>query len=424
MTTLFYEDFVVGELHSEENLNFSYLDEWADRRSAFPLSMTMPTNTLSYGPEKILPWLANLLPESHLSEIGQQLKVSPQDIVGVLEHLGRDTAGAISVGAPRKSGSTTVIPITSEEALEKIINELPEKPFLIGTEGVSMSLAGVQDKLPVYMLVGGSLGVPTDGTPSTHILKPNALKTRLPASVQNEAFCMRLAKHCGLDVANVTTGVAGSRSYLLVERYDRIRDDKGFVRRIHQEDFCQVLGCFPAQKYERSRFGGRNGPTLADMFKAIEEFISPGEREKFLDAVIFNVLICNTDAHAKNYSILIGQGGTAKLAPLYDLMCAAIYSNVDQSLAQSIAGKTNANELHAADWKELAASVNLSPAKTLRRVKSLAESVLENAEMVANEISASSVGGHDLLNHVLHEVQKRGKRILRQLDAANAVWSN
>ncbi|MEJ5083339.1 MULTISPECIES: type II toxin-antitoxin system HipA family toxin [unclassified Ochrobactrum] len=419
MTTLFYEDFAIGELHSEENLNFSYLDKWASRKSAFPISVTMPTKTSSYGPDKIQPWLANLMPESHLSEIGQRLKVSPQDIVGVLAHLGRDTAGAISVGAPRKSGSTSVTPIPDEATLEKIINELPEKPFLIGTEGVSMSLAGVQDKLPVYMLDDGMLGVPTEGTPSTHILKPDALKTRLPASVQNEAFCMRLARHCGLDVANVTTGVAGSRSYLLVERYDRIRDGKGFVRRIHQEDFCQVLGYFPAQKYERSRFGGRNGPTLVDMFKAVEEFISAGEREKFLDAVIFNVLICNTDAHAKNYSILIGQGGSARLAPLYDLMCASIYKNVDQSLAQSIAGKTNANELHAADWKELATSVSLSPAKTLRRVQSLAESVLEHAEMVANEIAETQVGCHDLLSRVSYEVQKRAKRILRQLDEAN-----
>lgn len=217
----------------------------------------------------------------------------------------------------------------------------------------------------------------------------------------------------------MTTGVAGSRSYLLVERYDRIRDGKGFVRRIHQEDFCQVLGYFPAQKYERSRFGGRNGPTLVDMFKAVEEFISAGEREKFLDAVIFNVLICNTDAHAKNYSILIGQGGSAKLSPLYDLMCTSIYKNVDQSLAQAIAGKANANELHAADWKELATRVSLSPAKTLRRVQSLAKSVLEHAEMVANEIAGTQVGGHDLLSRVSYEVQKRAKRILRQLDEAN-----
>lgn len=415
MTTLFYEDFAVGELLDGDNLSFTYLDVWSSRKSAFPLSVTMPRNTPSFGPEKILPWLANLLPESHLSEIGQQLRVSPQDIVGVLGHLGRDTAGAISVGAPRKSGTTNVIAISDEAAMEKIISELPEKPFLIGTKGVSMSLAGVQDKLPVYMLDDGVLGVPTDGTPSTHILKPDAVKTRLPASVQNEAFCMRLARHCGLDVANVTTGVAGNRSYLLVERYDRIRDGKGFVRRIHQEDFCQVLGYFPAQKYERSRFGGRNGPTLVDMFKAIEEFISPGEREKFLDAVIFNVLICNTDAHAKNYSILIGQGGSAKLAPLYDLMCASIYPNVDQSLAQSLAGKTNANELHANDWKELATSVNLSPAKTLRRVQSLADSVLQHAKMVANEIAESPVGDHDLLKRVSYEVQKRAKRILRQL---------
>ena len=101
----------------------------------------------------------------------------------------------LSVGAPRKSGSTTVIPITDEAALEKIINELPEKPFLIGTEVVSMSLAGVQDKLPVYMLVSGSRGVPTDGTPSTHIFKPTALKTRRPSHPRRRVVV--LAAHDG-----------------------------------------------------------------------------------------------------------------------------------------------------------------------------------------------------------------------------------
>lgn len=421
MTKIYYEYIEIGEIDPNGSPNFSYSGLWAKRKLAFPISVTMPTTTTTYGPDKILPWLANLLPESHMSEIGQQLKVSPQDIVGVLNHLGRDTAGAVSVGTPRKMGSTNVTDIPNEAALEKIINELPETPFLIGTKGVSMSLAGVQEKLPLYMQLDGTLGIPTDGTPSTHILKPDAQKKRLPASVQNEAFCMTLAKRCGLEVANVTTGKAGSRSYLLVERYDRIRDSNGFVRRIHQEDFCQALGYFPSQKYERSRFGGRDGPSLVDMFKAIEEFISPGEREKFLDAVIFNVLICNTDAHAKNYSILIGQGGTAKLAPLYDLMCASVYPNVDQSLAQSIAGKTNASQLHGADWKKLASSVNLSPAKTIRRVQSLAESVIENADIVAKEISESPTGGHDLLNRVSFEVKKRSQRILRQLDATNVI---
>jgi hypothetical protein len=107
-----------------------------------------------------------------------------------------------------------------------------------------MSLAGVQDKLPVYLDQDGRIGIPLDGTPSTHILKPDI--KRLAGSVTNEAFCMTLAKLCGLGAAEVTLGRAGKRDYFLVRRYDRVSDGQGIIRRIHQEDFCQLLGLWHA----------------------------------------------------------------------------------------------------------------------------------------------------------------------------------
>ena len=126
-----------------------------------------------------------------------------------------------------------------------------------------MSLAGAQDKLPVA-LVDGRIAIPLNGTPSTHILKPDI--RRLKGSVQNEAFCVILAGLVGLDVAKVTTGRAGARAYLLVERYDRRISDRG-VRRIHQEDFCQVLGIFPSEKYEFDAEGRRRGPGIRQLFE-------------------------------------------------------------------------------------------------------------------------------------------------------------
>ena len=219
-----------------------------------------------------MPWLANLLPETHLSEIGQQLKVSPQDIVGLLTRLGRDTAGAFSIGEPRRDGNNFRV-VPDEVALERILNELPERPFLVGERGVSMSLAGVQDKLPVYIAEDGRIAIPVDGTPSTHILKPDIRRPN--CSVQNEAFCMTLAKLCELEAAEVTTGRAGKRDYLLVKRYDRIADTHGTIRRIHQEDFCQLLGLFPSEKYERTGLGQRGGASLVQMFEALARYVSP-----------------------------------------------------------------------------------------------------------------------------------------------------
>lgn len=406
MTTIFYETFPVAHLTFEGEWRLDYDPTWEARRSAFPISLTMPLRSGPVGADRLLPWLANLLPETHLAEIGQRLKVSPQDIVGLLGHIGRDTAGALSIGEPRKAG-INLQPVPDAAALERILNELPAKPFLVGERGVSMSLAGVQEKLPVFVNEDGRISIPVDGTPSTHILKPDT--KRLAGSVENEAFCLALARACGLDVAEATVGVAGQRRYLLVKRYDRFTDPQGEIRRLHQEDLCQLTGHFPSQKYERSSTGG--GVTLKMMFDAISDLVSPAERLKLLDAVIFNVLICNSDSHAKNYSVLIGAGGTAKMAPLYDLMCAALYRQVDQSLPQGIAGRFNAPDLRRADWQALADDIGLSGASTVRRVEELAELVSTACEDVALQIASLADDPTKAVERITHSVQKRCRRI-------------
>lgn len=409
MTTIFYEALPVAHLTFGSEWRLDYDPSWEARRSAFPVSLTMPLRSGPVGADRLLPWLANLLPETHLAEIGQRLKVSPQDIVGLLGRIGRDTAGALSIGEPRKPG-VNLQPIPDEEALERILNELPAKPFLVGERGVSMSLAGVQDKLPVFLDEDGSISIPVDGTPSTHILKPDT--KRLAGSVENEAFCLALARASGLEAAEATIGVAGKRRYLLVRRYDRFTDPQGEIRRLHQEDLCQLTGHFPSQKYERSSTG--RGVTLKMMFDVVSDLVSPAERLTLLDAVIFNVLVCNSDSHAKNYSVLIGAGGSAKLAPLYDLMCAAVYRQVDQSLPQSIAGRFNAPDLRRADWQALADVAGLSGASTLRRVEELAEHVSAACEDVAPQIAGMAGDPARGLERIPHCIRKRCRRIRAQ----------
>lgn len=406
MTTIFYETLPVARLTFEGEWRMDYDAGWEARRTAFPVSLTMPLRSGPVGAAKLLPWLANLLPETHLAEIGQRLKVSPQDIVGLLGHIGRDTAGALSIGEPRKAG-VNLQPVPDEQALERILNELPARPFLAGERGVSMSLAGVQEKLPVFVDGDGHISVPVDGTPSTHILKPDT--KRLAGSVENEAFCLSLARACGLDAAEATIGVAGQRRYLLVKRYDRFTDPQGEIRRLHQEDLCQLTGHFPSQKYERSSTG--RGVTMKIMFDAVSDLVSPGERLKLLDAVIFNVLICNSDSHAKNYSILIGAGGSAKMAPLYDLMCAAVYGQVDQSLPQGGSGRFRAPDLRRADWQALADDIGLSGASTLKRVEELAQLVSVACDEVAPHIAGISSDPTRTLERITHNVRKRCRQI-------------
>ncbi|MBP2568484.1 hypothetical protein J2766_005095 [Agrobacterium tumefaciens] len=115
------------------------------------------------------------------------LKISPQDIVGLLEHIGRDTAGALSIGEPRKAG-INLQPIPDQAALERILDELPAKPFLVGEHGVSMSLAGVQEKLPVFVDDEGIISIPVTSSsrirsawPEVSKTKPSALPLHRPA---------------------------------------------------------------------------------------------------------------------------------------------------------------------------------------------------------------------------------------------------
>src|SRR5579864_1948385 len=217
-----------GELH--------YAPQWVQSGDGFPISLSMPLSDEPYAADLVIPWLTNLLPEGDpLRALAQMIGISSEDVLGLLEAAGGDVAGALSIGERSPAGDPGYRWLESDRQLETIIDELPRRPFLADEEGVSMSLAGAQNKLPVHA-EGGRFAIPVNGAPSTHILKPD--NSRLPGSVQNEALCMVLAARAGLPTAEVTTGAAGERQFLLVTRYDRSGPDEA-IRRIHQEDFCQ-----------------------------------------------------------------------------------------------------------------------------------------------------------------------------------------
>ncbi|NYZ13626.1 type II toxin-antitoxin system HipA family toxin [Azospirillum sp. RWY-5-1] len=408
-----YGPLVVGEITlSEDGPTFAYDRRWPNTRGAFPVSLGMPLGAGPFRPEILVPWLANLLPEeANLLAVGRNLGVSPQDVIGVLERIGRDTAGALTIGRPPAGETPGYRPIDGEAELERIIEELPAKPFLAGEDGVSMSLAGAQEKLPVARLPDGRLGVPVNGAPSTHILKPDT-RRRLWGSVQNEALCMTLAARCGLKTAPVTTGTAGGRSFLLVSRYDRVQRDGRWLR-IHQEDFCQALGRPPGAKYERNRSGVR-GPRLVDMFRVVDDHLTAADRMRLLDAVVFNVLIGNTDAHAKNYSILL-TGRGALLAPLYDLMCAAVWEHVTRNLSQTIAGKDRGDHIKGRHWQRMAGECGFNRTLILRRIETAADRVRRELPGAVEAVRAMPAGDHPLLAEVATAIEARCRTVVRNL---------
>lgn len=393
---------------------FTYDRTWLTTRGAFPISTTMPLGPDPFGPAVFLPWAANLLPESEqLRAVGQFLGMSSNDVVGLLSEIGRDTAGALSIGKPGGTSSVYWRAVETEADLERVIEELPSKPFLVGEEGVSMSLAGVQSKLAVGVDEHGRICVPTVGSPSTHILKPDS--ERLPGGVHNEAFCLTLAKRLGLPTVEITTGKSGKRAFLLVKRYDRVGGG-GRWRRLHQEDFCQALGKLPSAKYEVNQTGVA-GPSLEEMFGLTRRLMAPTDVVRLLDMTIFNVIACNTDAHAKNYSIMINAAGTS-LAPFYDVMCGQAWQHVTKNLAQKIAGRNRGDELTAEDWHRFARECGLGARQVVARVKALAQSAIAETKAAAAEVAAMPAGPHSIFDEVQASIERRAHTLLAQLEEA------
>jgi serine/threonine-protein kinase HipA len=237
----------------------------------------------------------------------------------------------------------------------------------LGVSGrVRVSLAGVQEKLLLTRRPDGRWGRPVDGTPSTHILKPEI--AAYPDTVENEAFCMRIAHHLGVPTAAVETTVVGRRKLIVVERYDRVVHQDGTVERVHQEDLCQATGVPPERKYEED-----GGPSLRRIAEILEAAVSPSALELLLQAVAINVLVANGDAHGKNYSLLHEEPGTLRLAPLYDLICTLVYG--DDRLAMHVDNVHRTDHVTTDRLVNEAASWGLAPRRGEAVVAELLDAV-------------------------------------------------
>ncbi len=363
---------LVGRLDQEAGrLVFTYDPARLGRPDALPLSASLPLRPEPFDDRAARPFFAGLLPEQEKrDQVARAFGVSARNDFALLDAIGGECAGAVTlvhVGEKPIDPVTNVDyrPLTDHE-LAAVLDKLPERPLLAGEEGIRLSLAGAQDKLPV-LVVAGRIALPLHGAPSSHILKP-AIR-RIEDSVHNEGFCLALAKAANLDaVASEIRSVEG-RPYLLVTRYDRVAGADGRPRRFHQEDFCQALGVAPEYKYQNE-----GGPSLADCFALARKATRPAALylPRLLDGVIFNTFIGNHDAHAKNYSLLYGDGGTT-LAPFYDLLSTAVYPELTAKMAMKIGGYDEFQEVMPRHWERFAKEADLSAPQVRRRVLDLAQ---------------------------------------------------
>jgi serine/threonine-protein kinase HipA len=291
---------------------------------------------------------------------------------------------------------------------------MPLLPALMRDRPLRLALAGAQDKLPVRY-AAGALALPAGGAASTHVIKVG--DAEFPGLVENEYFCLKLADAVGLpappaDIAPTATPM------LIVERYDRVRHgDIGggdSILRRHQEDFCQALDCSPETKYE-----SEGGPGLAALFACLARCsVAPlPDRRQLLRWVVFNALIGNEDAHAKNVSLLYGtapQESGPVLAPFYDLVCTTVYDELRRKLAMGIGGQNRLDRLEKRHWERFAAAIDVKPRYLLSLIAELAEQVdrvaLEVAEQVANRFPRGPV-----TKRVVESVQRNVERLTRMI---------
>ena len=364
-------------------LGFKYDNSWLENKNSNALSISLPKWKKEFSTNECRPFFAGLLPEQRQKSIlARNLRVSVHNDFTFLEMLGEDVAGILQILPPNKTPPRDLKdlqtkPLTTEELITKI-DDLPKRPLLFGDSELRVSLAGAQSKFPV-ILVENKIGVPISDQPTTHILKPSM--NEYPSSTENEAFVMRLAKSIGLDVADVEPMSVKGRKFLLVKRYDRVTNNDSITERLHQEDFCQALGIAPEHKYDN-----RKKPDLLKCFKLLRnKSITPAlDIEKFLKAIIFNVVVGNADAHGKNFSLLYSNSGPY-LAPLYDLLSTVIYPELTQNFAMNIGRCKTLEELQQRGWERFATNIELG----LPYLKEHLIEVCNSIESKLNEVSRS-----------------------------------
>jgi serine/threonine-protein kinase HipA len=380
---IYYRDNLIGYLWKNEisEFVFEYSKEWLDYDQAFPLSVRLPLHNQIFDGDISRSFFSNLLPEGRLLEIiSRNLKISASNTFALLEKLGLDCAGALRiVGEDETFARLPGYIFYRENNFHEIVSALPANPMLAGkSSGTRLSLAGAQNKLPVFISKDGKFGIPEGGAPSSHIIKLPI--TEHEDTIANEAFCMTLARAMKLNVPDVIIH-SGKDRFLIVNRYDRYYEEENLYR-IHQEDFCQAMGYLPGEKYEAD-----GGPDIIKCFRLLRDnsTFAVVDMDNLLRWLIFCFLIGNYDNHAKNLSLLITHENI-RLAPFYDLLSTKVYPGLTNELAIKIDYESNPDKIEVDHWKNLSSETDIKPAYTMSVLKQMAEEIAPKAEELSRSL--------------------------------------
>jgi serine/threonine-protein kinase HipA len=358
-------------------INFLYDDEWRKDPAAYPISLSMPLGAKEHGRSVTEAFLWGLLPDNEqvLERWAKKFQVSARNVFSLLSHVGEDCAGAVQFVLPERlkaltSGKEDKVEWLDETDMAKRLQAVREDHAagrLPGDTG-QFSLAGAQPKTAL-LFQNGRWGVPSGRIPTTHILKPPT--GQFDGHAENEHVCLDLARELGLPTAQSKVMHFGKEVAIVVERYDRLASGNDILR-VHQEDACQGRGIMPTKKYQNE-----GGPSAYDIAQLIRAYSTDREADldTFFGALAFNWLIVGTDAHAKNYSLLL-MNRRVRLAPLYDIASILPYRDSDlkkAKFAMKIGGKYEVSVIGLRQWERQAKELRIESEALIERIDGMAQ---------------------------------------------------
>jgi serine/threonine-protein kinase HipA len=402
-------------------LTFTYHPAYIDQHvSATPVSVSMPPQIASHTHNRVAPWLWGLLPDNDavLSRWAREFQVSANSAFSLLSTpLGEDCPGAVRLVPPDRLEAVSnqaagdVDWLTEAQVAQRLRDLKADNTAWLGAARAGrFSLAGAQAKTAL-LYDGQRWGQPHGSLATSHILKP-AIEGFDDHDL-NEHLCLSAMRTAGLRAVRTSVERFEDQSAIVVARYDRVvRDDE--QARIHQEDLCQALGVHPAAKYQNE--GGPGPRDIAELFRRVMPSSTAREATlDFLDALLWNWVIAGTDAHAKNYSLLLLRD-QVRLAPFYDVASALPYAIPEQKLrlAMKLGSDYRINPA-SRPWAKLAAALQVSESNVLDHAQRITSAAPEAFATAASDPQLRALDS-SLPQRLTELVDKRAARCAAQLD--------
>lgn len=412
---VFLFDILVGYLFttSDRGIVFKYDEKYVNDNGQ-PLSLSLPLRYEEFSQRQCMPYFSGLLPEGSIkNRISEYLHISESSTIKFLQVLGGECSGTVSFydsdsesRFAKKSWelSEENYLSLSEETFIDLIKESKNRPMLLGTKDLRLSLAGAQEKISLAFF-NNAWHIPKNGAPSTHILKPTRTGN-LSSIAENEFFCMNLAKKMNIPVPKSQLINLDSIPIFVCKRYDRkLNEDKMIIERIHQEDFCQALGIMNDIKYQAD--GGPSYKSCVDLIK--NRFSNKIEQMNvLLRTMLFNYIIGNCDAHGKNFS-LVYANSEILLSPLYDLVSTTVYPSLTTKMAMKLGSNYQIEKITKSDFLKQAEILEIKNRFWISLIEEFSKKLIPAFEDVSklNEFSKSS----ELLEIMYEQIKIRLKRI-------------